>query len=83
LQRAGKTLQISRALSPPQICHTPFVKSFTYQRLEMLQSRFQLHCKLNSSKEVAESKRQVRRCYQGGSIPATVSPLSHPDDSVQ
>ena len=36
-----------------RITHTPFVKSFAFRRLELLESRFQLHVKLNADREVA------------------------------
>lgn len=39
---------------PPQdlcrIIHSPFVKTFAFRRLELLQARFQLHKQLNAEK---------------------------------
>ena len=39
------------------------MKSFAFRRLELLESRFQLHVKLNADREVAESKANPHRDF--------------------
>jgi len=46
-----------------RIVHSPFVKSFAYRRLELLEARFQLHKQLNSDRELMESKAVPHRDF--------------------
>ena len=46
-----------------RIAHAPFVKTFTFRRLGLLEARFGLHVQLNAERELAESKTNPHRDF--------------------